>query len=302
MYIYNCKNCGKEFQSKDKDRVFCSPECSHNNIKTMVDKVCTVCGKSFRGYANRQVCSLACVNESMRLARKECQGCGKMFAPERSHTKFCSKECEIASKRVGYSEPLPVEGARWVALTKGKFALVDEDDFERVSEHSWCADQGKSTWYAKTYKRDENGRHKLSLHRFIMNVTDSKCEIDHIDQNGLNCRKSNLRVVDNSRNRMNTLAKSHNGYKGVTKVSSGKFAAKIVAGSICTYLGRFNTAEEAARAYDAEARKVHGEHGRYNFPLENEASSINVGISRVVTEDLYESIESSDTPVSLSDL
>ena len=299
MYTYNCKNCGKEFQSRNKNRAFCSPGCSHNDTKTTVDKICAVCGKSFRGYANRKVCSLACVNESMRLAQKECQGCGKKFAPEKSHTKFCTKECEIASNRKGMIEPPSIESARWIALTRGKFALIDEDDFERVSQRNWYAYEGKSTWYARSNSKCGDVK-VVRLHRFILGVTDSKCEVDHIDQDGLNCRKSNLRAIDNSRNRMNTLAKSHNGYKGVTETPSGKFAAKIVAGSVCTYLGRFNTAEEAARAYDAEARKVHGEHGRYNFPLENEAPSINDERPRQEVEDLYEPIAPVDFSISPS--
>lgn len=235
--------------------------------------ICSYCGGEFEGSPERTHCSLKCVHDSMKSPIRVCKGCGGPLSG-RLRNQYCTKECELRSRR-GDPEPSAVEGARWVPLTKGKFALVDIEDYERVKGHSWCAAQSKSgIWYARSWKKSHDGRTKLALHRFILNVEDPIVLIDHIDLDTLNCRKENLRIVTKSQNQMNTLQSggaTH--FKGVAAVPNGKFRAVIVANHVLKYLGRFDTAEEAAHAYDEEARKMHGVHGRYNFPKINERSA-----------------------------
>lgn len=265
-----CEHCGGQVHERPgKPNRFCSIKCGVQHKSTQVDLVCVQCGKSFRGYAGRTHCSLKCVHASMRLPERVCEGCGCIFAPEKTNTRYHNKECEIASRRK-VSEPNPIPGARWIALTQGKFALIDEQDFERVSEHSWHAYKGRSTWYARSdfFPR---GTRIVRLHRFILNVTDSKVLVDHIDGNGLNCRRGNLRKVNNSRNQMNTRkGRGYSKYKGVSSIRSGKFKATIRANNVTKYLGVFINEEDAARAYDDAARAYHGSNGRYNFPHEGE--------------------------------
>lgn len=261
-----CINCGAEFVGRpERPNKYCSNEChiAHRNKQTK--KICGICGAEFTGHEKRQFCSLKCVHASMRQEERPCVGCGKLFAPEKAKTKYCSKECEIQSKRIE-PEPPSVPGARWIALTKSKFALIDEEDFERVSQHAWCAAEGKSTWYAKSYFEQNGKRRSVKLHQFILSPKPGVL-VDHRDQNGLNCRKENLRFATESKNRMNTMKKSgQTKYKGVALLANGRFKAAIGYNCHYKYLGSFIIAEEAARAYDAEARKVHGVHGRYNFP------------------------------------
>jgi hypothetical protein len=268
-----CLFCNKEFEGREeRPNKYCSHKCHIAYTKTITKKICVVCGIEFDGYLSRQCCSLKCVHASMRLPEKSCEGCGKLFSPEKVKTKFCSKECEIQSHRK-YEEPTPITGARWVPLTKGKFALIDEEDFERVSQHSWCVVQGKSTLYAKTYLRKNGERGSIKLHQFIINSNHGEL-VDHIDQDGLNCRKNNLRIVTKSQNRMNTKKKfGRIPYKGVILLPNGKFRAVVHGNGRVWYSIPLNTLEDAARAYDAEARKMHGLNGRYNFPQSGERSA-----------------------------
>lgn len=149
-----------------------------------------------------------------------------------------------------------------IKLTQGKVALVDDDDFERVSSIKWCADVkgGGTLCYARGYS---NGK-MISMHQFI---TGNKMT-DHRDGNGLNNIRSNLRSCTPSENQYNKGKCRNNttGYKGVTfEPRRNKFKAAIRRGSNPINLGRFNTAIEAARAYDAKAREIHGEFAQTNF-------------------------------------
>ena len=266
-----CIHCGTEFIGRhERPNKYCSNECHiEHNRKMPVQKTCGVCGKEFTGHENRQYCSLKCVHDSMRLSEKPCAKCGKIFAPEKSDSKYCSWNCmcQDRSDRSG-TPPDPVPGAFWLALTKGKFALIDEEDREKIALYTWHAHEGRSTWYARSRKTVDGVRYVVHLHHVVMGLPLGSDEmVDHKDQNGLNCRKENLRSATESKNRMNTMKKTgQTKYKGVALLANGRFKAAIGYNCHYKYLGNFETAEEAARAYDAEARKVHGANGRYNFP------------------------------------
>ncbi len=237
---------------------------------------CAQCKNDFTSYnVNAKFCSKKCLNDSMKDPPRECKGCGRVVRMERKRSQYCMKDCEIASKRL-VPEPDPVENCQWIPLTQGKFALIDKEDTDKVVKHSWSALKSRDgkTWYARSWHKRVGSKTKLALHRLVMNVDDSDILVDHVDLDGLNCRKDNLRIVTKSQNRMNTMQKGgHTPYKGVSTLRNGKFKAAIRANNFLKLLGWFDTAEDAARAYDCEARKVHGEMGRYNFPLEGERSA-----------------------------
>lgn len=153
-----------------------------------------------------------------------------------------------------------------IKLTQNKFALIDDEDFDLVSQYKWHAGLRKHTYYAF------NRRKNLLMHRLIMKVTDSKLQIDHINRNGLDNRKKNLRIVDNRKNSLNSRPKRNNKtskYKGVDMHVCGKWRAVIRPNKKQIHLGLFNNEKDAALAYDKKAKILFGEYAFLNFPGEN---------------------------------
>lgn len=151
------------------------------------------------------------------------------------------------------------DGITRVPLTRGMFALIDASDIPAVSNRSWRALHGKNTWYAVA-----GGTRKgsLSIHRCLMNPPKG-VHVDHINGDGLDCRRQNLRLCNHSQNQGNKTA--HKGLCGVMRDGNG-WRALIKAYKHSVRLGHFSTAEEAARAYDFYALAHWGEFARLNFP------------------------------------
>ena len=152
-----------------------------------------------------------------------------------------------------------------VPLTQGIFALVDDEDYERViSAGPWRAHHvsDNDMWYAmrNVRKSDSMKKDTQRLHRFILREPD--CEIDHRDGNGLNNQRSNLREATKSQNQYNKGVQRNNtsGYKGVSwnKQHNAWIAYHHVNGRQ-VYLGYYDVEENAAKAYDAAAVELHGE-------------------------------------------
>lgn len=96
-------------------------------------------------------------------------------------------------------EPPPVAGARWIPLTQGKFALVDEADYEWLNQWNWQLSNG----YAVRSRRIPKGkRQAIYMHRVVCNAPIGT-EVDHLDSDGLNNRRSNLRIATTSQNQRN---------------------------------------------------------------------------------------------------
>lgn len=154
---------------------------------------------------------------------------------------------------------------REIKLPNGTIAKVDPDVYEEVAKHNWYLD---AAGYARTNVW-EGGRKSAAprMHRMVLQDASIKMHIDHINGDRLDNRRENLRVCTASQNSMNRGAQANNssGYKGVIfDKNRVKWRAEICHGGKRLYLGRYNTAEEAAIAYNAAALKYHGEFAYQN--------------------------------------
>lgn len=152
-----------------------------------------------------------------------------------------------------------------IPLTKGYVAIVDDEDYELVSCRKWRATVGRSGCvYAISYTRNADGKKStVSMHRLLMGVTDPKINVDHISGNGLDNRRSNMRLCTRAQNAWNTgVSKiSVSGVKGVS-LRDGKWQSMIRVCGKRIWLGCFALKQDAAAAYEAAAIKYHGEFAR----------------------------------------
>lgn len=155
-----------------------------------------------------------------------------------------------------------------IALTQGRFALVDDADYKSLAGYRWYAVRHESRWYAA---RRNGSASKLYMHRAIY---PEFAAIDHIDGDGLNNQRSNLRPASRQQNARN--AKKHaaatSAFKGVYLHKSGKWYAQLKVRDESKWLGAFVSEAEAARAYDRAARQFFGEFAQCNFSKEASAT------------------------------
>ena len=153
--------------------------------------------------------------------------------------------------------------AKRVPLTKGKYALVDDSDYDRIMQHKWFINRsGYAIRHVWTGERNVTEH----MHRVVIGSACEGLDVDHINGDPLDNRRSNLRVATRSQNMAN--ARPHidgTGYKGVTfDKRKNKYFARICKNYKTRFLGYYATAEAAAEAYNKAAVEAFGAYSRLN--------------------------------------
>lgn len=151
--------------------------------------------------------------------------------------------------------------------------MVDDEDFERLIEYPWGVIKclNSDVLYVKARNVDtDRPRKYYSMHRFVLGIDDPKVFVDHIDGNGLNNQKSNLRPCTHRQNKMNMGMQKNNstGFKGVYKLKDGRYKTSITRRECGKriHLASFESRSliECARKYNELARQYHGEFAYQN--------------------------------------
>jgi hypothetical protein len=159
--------------------------------------------------------------------------------------------------------------SREIPLTRGLVAVVDAADYDDLAQFKWhVAANDTSGPYAVRSTKSQGKRAKERMHRRLLPAA---LIVDHINGNGLDNRRSNLReatTAENMRNRSGLAIDNTSGYRGVHwRKDRQKWRAWICVDHRGRHLGLFGTAEEAAYAFDDAALKLFGDYiGYLNFP------------------------------------
>lgn len=160
---------------------------------------------------------------------------------------------------------------KYIQLTQGQVAIVDDDDYEKLNKYKWYASKQFNTYYARRNESRKNncGKQKtIRMHDEIMNISKGQL-VDHKDGNGLNNRKNNLRIATAAQNGANKgkFSKASSKYKGVFwDKGANKWGSGVCFKGKKFHLGLHKNEIDAAKAYDVKAKELFGEFAKLNFP------------------------------------
>lgn len=153
-------------------------------------------------------------------------------------------------------------------MSMPRYALVDPEDYERFKGYEWSVKSNNRSHY--TFRFGPKGHNDfIFMHREIIKAGEGKV-VDHINHNGMDNRRANIRPATYTQNMCNRIKFSNSSsskYKGVYfKKWNNKWVARIGIDGKSLWLGYFEDEVEAAKAYDRAAKKYFGEFACLNFP------------------------------------
>lgn len=156
-----------------------------------------------------------------------------------------------------------------IQLTKGKVALVDDEDYDKLSNYKWFSHKGYSTYYAFRNSSAKGGKKRtfILMHREILGLTNPTVLCDHKDHNGLNNQRWNLRSATKSENNSNRRPTENrtSKYLGVSwNRKKNKWVAQITSNRKKIWIGACENECEAALAYNEKAIELHGQFAKLN--------------------------------------
>ena len=144
-----------------------------------------------------------------------------------------------------------------IKMTQGKRAIIDAKYYPLARNYRWRPLKSHKTFYAISSPLKKGISKTVRLHRLILNVTNPKIQADHIDRNGLNNRRNNLRTCTPHENNWNRYSVSKSGFRGVV-FCHGIWKASITVYGLKIKLGRFQDPVSAALRYNVAAKKHFG--------------------------------------------
>ena len=148
-----------------------------------------------------------------------------------------------------------------IKLSNGMIAICDVNDYHEIKHFKWYAHRRGNTYYASATRTIHGVRKMIHMHRMIMSPIPEGKEIDHIDGNGLNNTRENLRFVTHQQNCMNTRIHKQKSskYKGVYWCKGKKkYLVKIWVNKKGIHLGYFHDEKEAAKKYNQVVYELFG--------------------------------------------
>jgi hypothetical protein len=159
---------------------------------------------------------------------------------------------------------------KMIPISKGFEVLVDDEDFERLQRYRWFVNERGPCRHAYRCWMKNGVKGRIYLHREILGAP-SGMVVDHINGNGLDNRRINLRLCTQKQNRRNQRKPARgktSSYKGVSKSAGcNKFRAQITVNRKVVYLGEYDSEIIAAKTYDEAAKAYFGDFANLNFPI-----------------------------------
>ena len=174
----------------------------------------------------------------------------------------CSRGAELPTALfrkliIGRNKPMGVVLVKEIPLTQGMVALVDDDNYEWLSQYKWCANKNKKTYYAMRHAILENGKKTMvSMHQEILGMKPGHI-VDHRDGNGLKNIRSNLRHVTPRQNAQNLHIPKSSKYPGVYwNKCAQKWHVRIRANRTCKHIGYYTNELNAFLAYQKAVKEL----------------------------------------------